>query len=117
MAASGAAWLIHLEPPPPCWVTAAGVCLWPAVRCTQVGSSVTIYGRRIELCDADAFTHSFAASRGQEQGPARPYPLDPIQQYRAEKSVPSGGQWAGAQEGRDWVNALQGRGFGGGCAS
>ena len=51
---------------------------------------MTIYGRQIALCDADPFTRSFTATRGVPQHEAIPYPMQPIEAYRAEKSTPSG---------------------------
>jgi hypothetical protein len=55
-----------------------------------VGGAVSIYGRTIYICDADAFTRSFTAARSIFLADAVPYPVNPIEVYRAEKSVPSG---------------------------
>lgn len=56
----------------------------------QVGQDVMIYGRKMLVVDADAFTREFYSAKGIEQGEGIPIPKDPyfIRRKAAEEKIP-----------------------------
>lgn len=55
-----------------------------------VGGTIVIYGRIVSLCDADTFTRSYTKSQGINIPEPIPYPINPIEEYKLQKSAPSG---------------------------
>jgi hypothetical protein len=56
----------------------------------SVGGTVVIHARELRIVDADPFTREFMAARGAPQGPPLPYPASQIDEYKAQRSKPSG---------------------------
>lgn len=55
-----------------------------------VGGSIRLYGRELHIIDADAFTRAEHQAAGMPLAPALPLPVNPIDEYKAAKSKPSG---------------------------
>jgi len=74
-----------------------------------VGKSVEIHGREIHLVDADGWTREHMKVRGMPQGPAIEILCSPIDEYKAQRTKPSGLRRGDPQSPTRFAEALLGR--------